>query len=138
TSRPQTLFKNSKYNAIGEATEFVLGYSLNSGVKTVNNYDTNGMGRLIQRQVTKVDGGSNVYSITGPSSGYISYAPNGSLLGITDGSDAAATNTYDDWNRLVSATKGSTNYSWDYDRYGNRLQQNGAGPSADANNRESS
>jgi len=138
TSIPQVLFSSPKYNAYGAPTEYVSGYSLASGVKTTHTFDTNGMGRLMTKNAVIVSSSTNVYAMTGPSSGNISYAPNGSLLGVTDGSDPAATSTYDDWNRLIGATKGSTNFTWDYDRYGNRCDQNGSGPGCDATNHESS
>gem|GEM_PF-5367695 len=111
----------------------------------MNTFDTNGMGRLMTKNVTKVSGGANMYAMTGPSGGNMSYASNGMLLGVTDGGVPAVTNTYDDWNRLANSTQAttptSTAFTWDYDRYGNRFDQKVNGfvtvnPGADANNRE--
>jgi RHS repeat-associated protein len=61
-----------------------------------------------------------------------SYAPNGDVLAMTDSVMGTWSYSYDDLNRLVTGgssagTMSGLNLSWDYDRYGNRWDQNGSG-----------
>src|SRR5437762_1652558 len=63
---------------------------------------------------------------------YSSTGNNGQILGVTDNLTAANSTayTYDAWSRLRTATAGggaTWSLSWDYDRFGNRLNQNGGG-----------
>jgi RHS repeat-associated protein len=71
----------------------------------------------------------------------IGYAPNGNVLSGNDSQNGNWSYTYDDFNRLRTATKPGLGFSYAYDRLGNRWQQNltaGSGPSPqysfDANN----
>lgn len=56
-----------------------------------------------------------------------SYAPNGDILAANDSVNGNWTYGYDAFNRLVSANQnsGQAVYSYIYDRFGNRWQQNG-------------
>ncbi|MHB8756226.1 MAG: RHS repeat protein [Candidatus Acidiferrales bacterium] len=56
-----------------------------------------------------------------------SYAPDGNILGVNDSANGNWTYTYDDFNRLIGANQnsGQAVYSYAYDRFGNRWQQNG-------------
>jgi RHS repeat-associated protein len=61
-----------------------------------------------------------------------SYAPDGNVLSMTDSVMGTWSYAYDDLNRLVtgSASAGSMSglkLGWDYDRYGNRWDQNASG-----------
>jgi RHS repeat-associated protein len=53
----------------------------------------------------------------------LGYAPNSDIASANDTVNGNWTYGYDDFNRLTSA-KGSTNYTFAYDRYGNRWQEN--------------
>jgi RHS repeat-associated protein len=65
-----------------------------------------------------------------------SYAPNGDVLAATDSANGSWNYSYDQFNRLVCANlasngtcttppTGTPNYTYVYDRFGNRWQQNG-------------
>jgi RHS repeat-associated protein len=78
---------------------------------------------------------NGVYSLTLAMNG------NGNVHTATDSSNGSWTYTYDDFNRLKTAGQTGQAFSYDYDRYGNRWNQNvtaGTGPgpnySFDANN----
>ncbi len=82
----------------------------------------------------------------GPSGGTynlsMTYAPDGDVLAANDKANGNWTYTYDDFNRLITAGKATQAFSYVYDRFGNRWQQNvtlGTGPNPvytfDAKNR---
>ena len=56
-----------------------------------------------------------------------SFAPNGDVMAATDTANGNWTYTYDPFNRLVGSNKnsGQSIFSYVYDRFGNRWQQNG-------------
>jgi RHS repeat-associated protein len=67
-------------------------------------------------------------TLVGGAGGYdfaITYAPNGNVLAANDSANGNWTYTYDDFNRILTATKISPSapYTYDYDRYGNRWHQ---------------
>ena len=56
-----------------------------------------------------------------------SFAPNADILAATDSANGNWTYSYDAFNRLVGSNKnsGQSLFSYVYDRFGNRWQQNG-------------
>ena len=56
-----------------------------------------------------------------------SFAPNGDVLAANDSINGNWTYSYDQFNRLVGSNKnsGQAVYTYVYDRFGNRWQQNG-------------
>jgi RHS repeat-associated protein len=67
-------------------------------------------------------------TLVGGAGGYdfaLTYAPNGNVLAANDSVNGNWTYTYDDFNRVLTATKISPSnlYTYDYDRYGNRWHQ---------------
>ena len=81
------------------------------------------------------------FSIINPDTGQTGYAGNGSILYVNDSSNGNWSYTYDDFNRLKTSAQSGQGFSYVYDRYGNRWQQNvtaGQGPAPqytfDANN----
>jgi len=64
----------------------------------------------------------NVYSLA-----MTSYAPNGDVLAANDSVNGNWTYSYDAFNRLTGSNQnsGQSIYSYVYDAYGNRWQQNG-------------
>jgi YD repeat-containing protein len=105
---PGTLFSNGHYNALGQLVSATLG----NGIAETRTY--NNRGRLL------TIGAGSAYSLSA-----MTYAGNGNVLSANDVKNGNWSYGYDDFNRLVSAS-GPGSYSWAYDRYGNRWQQNGA------------
>jgi RHS repeat-associated protein len=141
-SYPSPMFSVATYNAPGLLTSATIGSG--TGALTENRGYNN---RL--RPTTLTDGAAYSFNIS-------NYAPDGNILAVTDsvngswgyGTGANYTGGYDDLNRLLtSIPSGQTwSYSYAYDRYGNRWQQNlngtgGSGPAFsttfDTNNRVS-
>jgi RHS repeat-associated protein len=54
-----------------------------------------------------------------------SYAPNGNILAANDNVNGNWSYGYDEFNRLATSSKTGASYTYAYDRYGNRWQQNG-------------
>jgi len=108
SNHPGTLLTVNTYNPLGEVTKATLG---NGIVRTVA-YDMRG------RATSRTDG--TVYSFS------IGYAADGNILTGNDSINGNWTYTYDDFNRIASANKnnGQQTYSYAYDRYSNRWQQN--------------
>jgi RHS repeat-associated protein len=76
------------------------------------------------------------FSLTSPYTFSLSYAPNGDVLTVSDSVNGNWVYAYDSFNRLScsnlssngscgSPTSGNPTYSYTYDQYGNRWQQNG-------------
>jgi RHS repeat-associated protein len=120
TAHPGTFFENGGYNAAEQLT----GASVWGGPTTEQNrshwlrevrqYDS----RLRLTQLNDLVLTNTYYEI-------LSYAPNGDVLSTDDEMNGSWTFTYDDFNRLASATdttSGAT-YTDIYDRYGNRWDQ---------------
>ena len=86
-------------------------------------------------RLTGITDGS-VYSLTIPTSG--GFAPNSDILLANDSVNGNWTYIYDAFNRLASANATGQAYTYAYDRFGNRWQQNGphsSQPGFDSNNR---
>ena len=113
SNHPGTLFSAAHYNAAGS----ILSASLGNGIAETRTYDK----RL---RLSSAADGSN-YSLGIPASG--GYAPNGDILAANDSVNGNWTYSYDDFNRLVGSNQnsGQAVYSYVYDRFGNRWQQNG-------------
>ncbi len=113
SNHPGTLFSSAHYNAAGA----MLSASLGNVIAETRTYDP----RL--RLVSIADGAN--YSLTIPSSG--GYGPNSDILAANDSANGNWTYSYDDFNRLSGSNQnsGQSVYSYVYDRFGNRWQQNG-------------
>jgi RHS repeat-associated protein len=113
SNHPGTLFSAAHYNAAGS----MLSGSLGTVISETRTYDP----RL---RLASIADGSN-YSLTIPSSG--GYAPNSDILAANDSVNGNWAYSYDDFNRLSGSNKnsGQSVYSYVYDRFGNRWQQNG-------------
>jgi RHS repeat-associated protein len=142
TNYPSPMVSVATYNAPGLLTSATIGSG--TGALTENrSYDD----RL--RPTTLSDGAAYSFDIS-------RYAPDGNILAVTDsvngswgyGTGSSYTGGYDDLNRLLTAIPAGQawSYSYAYDRYGNRWQQNlngsgGSGPAFsttfDSNNRVS-
>jgi len=109
-NHPGTLFSSAVYNAPGQLTSDHLG----NGITETRAYNP----RL---WMTSLAAGS-AYNLN-----MTSYAPDGNILGVNDSANGNWTYTYDDFNRLIGANQNSGHavYSYAYDRFGNRWQQNG-------------
>lgn len=135
SNHPRILLTGVTYNAPGELTSLEFDHINES--RTHDN-------RL--RLTSLNDLGIYTFALT--------YAPNGDVLSANDsvngtwnyGTNSTGLNGYDDFNRLLLATSGTSTYSYLYDRVGNRWEQllNGscaAGTAScltfDANNHES-
>lgn len=67
-------------------------------------------------EMTSSKAGS-VYSLS------LGYAPNGDVTSATDSVNGAWTYTYDDFNRIATASKSGSAFTYAYDRFGNRWNQ---------------
>src|SRR5207302_83570 len=112
-NHPGTFFSAAHYNAAGS----LLSASLDNVISETRTYDS----RL---RLASIADGSN-YSLSIPSSG--GYAPNSDILAANDSVNGNWTYSYDDFNRLSGSNQnsGQSVYSYVYDRFGNRWQQNG-------------
>ncbi len=113
SNHPGTLFSAAYYNAAGS----MLSASLGNVIAETRTYDP----RL---RLASIADGSN-YSLSISSSG--GYAPNGDILAANDSANGNWIYSYDDFNRLSGSNQnsGQSVYSYVYDRFGNRWQQNG-------------
>lgn len=114
-NHPSTLFTATGYTGAQQLLTATLG----NGLSETLTYDK----RL--RPLSAADG--SVYSFTIPATG--GYAANGDVLSVNDTANGNWTYTYDDFNRLLSATNSAKSlvYTYGYDRYSNRWQQYLAG-----------
>ena len=135
TSHPGTLISGIHYNSFG-----ISSANLGNGIAESYTYTARGWTQSLSATL----GATSIYSfsITNPSTGETGYSGNGDLLYANDNVNGNWTYTYDDMNRLVTSGKSTQAFSYVYDRFGNRWQQNvtvGTGPnpsySFDANNR---
>jgi RHS repeat-associated protein len=128
TSHPGTLFSGGRYGPNGQLT----GVTVWGGTPNPLNLNSHWMTELRVynsrlRLTTLRDNAAYEprnripieYDLT------VSYAPNGDVLSSTDTMNGSWTFTYDDFNRLASATDttSSSAYTDIYDRYGNRWDQ---------------
>src|SRR5690348_15956606 len=106
STHPGTLLTVNTYNPLGEITKETLG----NGIVRTLGYDNGG-------RVTSVTDGS-IYSFT------LGYAPNGDVLTGNDSINGNWTYTYDGFNRIATSAKTGNAFAYQYDRFGNRWQQN--------------
>jgi YD repeat-containing protein len=130
-TNPPNLLTNPQYNALGQLTLA----SFANGLSESWSYDKRG--RLQSAAVgtncgngTGTCSGSTVYGFS------LSFAPDGDLLASNDSVNLNWVYKYDDFNRLVcsnlatngscqSPSNGTPTYSYVYDRFSNRWNQNG-------------
>jgi RHS repeat-associated protein len=121
SQNPATPTSAMHYNAFGGLTTDTLG----DAEVEIFNYDK----RLRMQSYTATINSPNYYStpITLYSFSINSFAPNGDILSANDSANGNWTYSYDPFNRLVGANQnnGAAVYSYVYDRFGNRWQQNG-------------
>jgi len=103
---PATLLSNVHYNQFGPASD-----TLGNGLSETMGYSVRGIPQS--------------YSST-PYSFSLGLAANGSVTSGNDSVNGNWTYSYDNFNRLAGSNKnaGAQTFSYVYDRYGNRLQQN--------------
>ncbi len=114
-NNPATVFSGAHYNAFGGLTSDTLG----DGETETYTY----VPKLTRLQsYTATLSGTTIYSYN-----ITSIAPNGDILTANDSANGNWTYTYDAFNRLVGSNKnsGQSIFSYVYDRFGNRWQQNG-------------
>lgn len=121
-AHPGTLLSNVHYNAFGEQISTQMGnFTPTTGLAESDGYDARGRLNYI---FTSVNTAAGNVGMLGSSYGL---APNGALTSLGDGASLNWAFTYDDFNRLQTTNNPlSAAYSYKYDRYGNRWQQNGA------------
>jgi RHS repeat-associated protein len=119
---PATLLSGVHYNGAGQITSETLG---------TGDVQTYGYSKRNQLQSkSAVLGSTNIYSFN------LTLAPNGDVTAANDSANGNWNYSYDQFNRLVcsnlatngtcaSPTSGTPTYSYVYDRFGNRWQQNG-------------
>lgn len=113
---PTNLISAIHYNALGRAISQALGNSLNESWS----YDD----RERINSYAATNGSTAVYSYS------LSYSPNGNMMSSNDNINGDWVYSYDDFNRLVSGSytaaqyRHPASYSYVYDRFGNRWQQN--------------
>lgn len=108
SNHPGTLLTINSYNPVGEVQQATLG----NWIVSNRGYDNRG-------RVTSLTDGS-VYNFT------LAYAPDSDILTGNDSVNGNWTYGYDDFNRVASSNKnsGQQTFSYAYDRYSNRWQQN--------------
>jgi RHS repeat-associated protein len=120
---PTNLMSSAHYNALGSITSDTLADSESES------WAYNNRGWLTSQ--SSGISGSPDYSLN-----MTSYAPNGDVLAATDSANGSWNYSYDQFNRLVCANlasngtcstppTGTPTYTYVYDRFGNRWQQNG-------------
>jgi RHS repeat-associated protein len=113
SNNPGTLYSSAHYNGAGSLLSAAMGNS-GSSISETRGYDA----RLRLNSIT--DG--SLYTLTIPTNGY---APDGDILLANDSVNGNWTYGYDALNRLASANATGQAYTYAYDRFGNRWQQNG-------------
>src|SRR6185437_13187630 len=110
-----SLASGAQYNALGEPVTVAMG----NGITETTAFDNRG--RMTGRQA------GTVYQLSG-----IQYEPDGNVWNVpTESVMGWWSYGYDDLNRLRLSSGPTTNFTYAYDRYGNRWQQNvtaGSGP----------
>ena len=117
SQHPPNLLSAVHYNAFGALTSDTLG---NGDTEAWTYNDTRG--RLTSYVVKQA--ATTLYTLTIPNGGY---AANSNIVAANDSANGNWTYTYDPFNRLIGSNKGggSAVFSYVYDRFGNRWQQNG-------------
>jgi RHS repeat-associated protein len=121
-NHPANLLSNAHYNQFGQLTSASFGnVTSTTGISETRTYDTRGG---ILSEWSQINGGVGLEAYSG-----VTRAPNGNIRSVSDSiSYGNWTYGYDDLNRLSSASyvgSSSGNYTYDYDRYGNRWHQTG-------------
>lgn len=120
---PTTLVSSAHYNTLGK----LASQSLGNGLTETWGYDN----RERLASYSANNGSSNVYSYS------LSYSANGNVMSSNDSVNGDWVYGYDDFNRLTSSSFTSSlvhpaaSYSYVYDRFGNRWQQNVTSGSGD-------
>jgi RHS repeat-associated protein len=114
-NNPATVFSAAHYNAFGGLTSDTLGDGETETYAYVPKLTR------LQSYTAKLNT-TTLYNFN-----IATFAPNGDILAANDTANGNWTYTYDPFNRLVGANKntGQAVYSYVYDRFGNRWQQNG-------------
>ncbi len=135
-NHPGTLLSAVHYNVFGSAASDTLG----NGIAETYAFTARGW----VQSLSAVKSSTSVYSfsIINPANSQTGYSGNGNVLYANDSVNGNWAYTYDPMNRLITSGKSGQAFSYVYDRFGNRWQQNvtaGSGPnpsySFDANNR---
>jgi RHS repeat-associated protein len=111
SNHPGTLVTVNTYNPLGEVTQATLG----NGIVRNMGYDTRG------RMTSWTDGPSgSIYSFT------LGYAGDSDIVTGNDSINGNWNYTYDDFNRISHSNQnsGQQTFTYAYDRYSNRWQQN--------------
>jgi RHS repeat-associated protein len=122
STHPGTLLTVNQYNALGEGQQATFG----NGIVRNMGYDNRG------RLTSQTDGA--IYNFT------LSYTADNNILTGNDSINGNWSYTYDDFGRVATSSKTGQSFSYQYDRLGNRWNQNApqGGPapqySFDANN----
>jgi RHS repeat-associated protein len=108
SNHPGTLVTVNTYNPLGEVTKATLG----NAIVRITGYDNRG------RMTSLTDG--SIYNFT------LVFAPDSDILTGNDSINGNWSYTYDDFNRISGSNKnsGAQTFSYVYDRYSNRWQQN--------------
>jgi RHS repeat-associated protein len=105
----------------GVATNYTLSAS-----SATNNASFTGTSFPASPSGANLTGGADGYSQpTTPYSVALTFTPNGNVWTANDNVNGNWSYGYDDFNRLSAASKTGASYTYAYDRYGNRWQQNG-------------
>lgn len=121
-NHPGTLFTVNQYNPMGQIQQATFG----NGIVRNNVYDNRG------RLTSQTDG--TVYNFS------LNFRPNSNIFTGSDSINGNWTYTYDDFDRIATSSKTGQSFNYQYDRFGNRWQQNApqGGPAPqylfDANN----
>jgi RHS repeat-associated protein len=114
-NNPATVFSAAHYNAFGGLTSDTLGDN------EIETYTYAPKLTRLQSYTASLNS-TSIYSFN-----ITSFAPDADILAANDSVNGNWTYSYDAFNRLVGANKnsGQAVYSYVYDRFGNRWQQNG-------------
>jgi uncharacterized protein (TIGR03437 family) len=117
------------------ATQGTSTVTFNGVAAAVTNWNNNSIAAMVPGNasagpvvvtVNGVDSNGIPFSFPAPYSFQVAYAPNGDVLTAQDSVNGNWNYTYDDFNRLATATNTNPpqSFGYAYDRYGNRWQQN--------------
>jgi RHS repeat-associated protein len=130
-------------NITSTATGAATNYSITSSAQTNDSQHFSSPSFSTSPASTSLAGGKDAettivpnnpvytFSILDPATGQTGYAGNGSILYANDSTNGNWSYTYDDVNRLKTSMQSGQGFSYVYDRYGNRWEQNvtaGEGP----------
>jgi RHS repeat-associated protein len=112
SNHPGTLFSAAHYSAAGSLTSASLD---NAVIGETRSYD----GRMRLSSISDTVSGNTLYSLTA------GYALDGDVWEVNDSVIGNWTYGFDAFNRLSAANGPNQGYTYAYDRFGNRWQQNG-------------